>query len=151
MFPTSTGSRRDEDNALVRRAGDLLAERGQEPLPDGISAHKLRHTFASLLVACGEDPAYVMAQMGHTDPAFTLRVYAHAMRRDDEARARLKALLEGADRAPLGTDERQRATHRRDPARPRNDERPAGAGRSSDGHGWFRTSDLSRVKRALSR
>ena len=97
------------------------------------------------------DPAYVMAQMGHTDPAFTLRVYAHAMRRDDEARARLKALLEGADWAPLGKDERQRATNRRRPARPRNDKRPAGAGRSPDGHGWFRTSDLSRVKRALSR
>ena len=158
VFPTSTGSRRDKDNArervirpVVKRAGELLAERGQEPLPDGISAHKLRHTFASLLVACGEDPAYVMAQMGHTDPAFTLRVYAHAMRRDDEARARLKALLEGADWAPLGTDERQRATNRRRPALPRNDKRPAGAGRSSDGHGWFRTSDLSRVKRALSR
>ncbi len=158
VFPTSTGSRRDKDNArervirpVVKRAGELLAERGQEPLPDGISAHKLRHTFASLLVACGEDPAYVMAQMGHTDPAFTLRVYAHAMRRDDEARKRLKALLEGADWAPLGTDERQRATNRRRRARPRNDERPAGAGRSSDGRGWFRTSDLSRVKRALSR
>ena len=158
VFPTSSGSRRDKDNArervirpVVKRAAELLAERGQEPLPDGISAHKLRHTFASLLVACGEDPAYVMAQMGHTDPAFTLRVYAHAMRRDDEARARLKALLEGADWAPLGTGERQRATNRRRPARPRNDKRPAGAGRSPDGHGWFRTSDLSRVKRALSR
>ncbi len=99
-----TSSRRDKDNArervirpVVRRAGELLAERGQEPLPDGISAHKLRHTFASLLVACGEDPAYVMAQMGHTDPAFTLRVNAHAMRRDEEARRRLKALLESTD------------------------------------------------------
>jgi hypothetical protein len=30
----------------------------------------------------GEDPAYVMSQLGYTDPAFTLRVYAHSMRRD---------------------------------------------------------------------
>jgi len=30
----------------------------------------------------GEDPAFVMSQLGHTDPAFTLRVYAHAMRRE---------------------------------------------------------------------
>ena len=29
---------------------------------------------------------YVMAQLGHTDPAFTLRVYAHAMRRGDATR-----------------------------------------------------------------
>jgi hypothetical protein len=28
----------------------------------------------SILAACGEDPAYVMAQLGHTDPKFTLRV-----------------------------------------------------------------------------
>jgi integrase len=29
----------------------------------------------------GEDPRYVMDQLGHTDPAFTLRLYSHAMRR----------------------------------------------------------------------
>jgi hypothetical protein len=39
----------------------------------------------------------VMRQLGHTDPAFTLRVYAHAMRRNEEERARLKALVEGHD------------------------------------------------------
>jgi hypothetical protein len=36
------------------------------------------------------------------DPAFTLRVYAHAMRRSDEERARLKALVEGHDWAHIG-------------------------------------------------
>ena len=36
-----------------------------------------------------------MAQLGHTDPAFTLRVYAHAMRRDEGDKERLKALVEG--------------------------------------------------------
>ena len=33
---------------------------------------------------------------------------------------------------------------------PRDEETPASAGASDDGRGWFRTSDLSRVKRALS-
>jgi hypothetical protein len=33
---------------------------------------------------------------------------------------------------------------------PENDETPDRAGASGDGRGWFRTSDLSRVKRALS-
>ena len=37
----------------------------------------------------------VMTQLGHTDPAHTLRVYGRAMRRDEGARERLKALLEG--------------------------------------------------------
>jgi integrase len=88
---------------VIARADELLAESGQHPLPKGVTPHKLRHTFASILVACGRDPAYVMAQLGHTDPAFTLRVYAHAMRFSDEERARLKALVEGRDWAPAGT------------------------------------------------
>ena len=36
-----------------------------------------------------------MEQLGHTDPKFTLRVYAHAMRFSEEDRARLKAFAEG--------------------------------------------------------
>ncbi len=36
-----------------------------------------------------------MQQLGHTDPAFTLRVYSHMMRRSDEEREELKALVEG--------------------------------------------------------
>ncbi len=73
-------------------------------LPERLTLHGLRHTFASLLVALGEDPCYVMGQLGHTDPAFTLRIYAHAMRRDEGDKERLKALVEGRDWAPLGTD-----------------------------------------------
>lgn len=57
--------------------------------------NKLRHTFASILVAIGKDPTSVMQQLGHTDPAFTLRVYSHMMRRSDEEREQLKALVEG--------------------------------------------------------
>lgn len=48
-----------------------------------------------MLIARGEDPAYVMAQLGHADPKFTLRVYTHAMRRDGDERARLRALVDG--------------------------------------------------------
>ena len=68
-----------------------------------MTPHKLRHTFASILVALGRDPSYVMAQLGHTDPGFTLRVYAHAMRFSDDERAHLKALVEGREWAPAGT------------------------------------------------
>lgn len=41
--------------------------------------------------ACGEDPNSVMAQLGHTDPTFTLQVYTHMMGRAPGERARLKA------------------------------------------------------------
>lgn len=81
--------------AVVNRANRLVEERGLQPLPLGITPHKLRHTFASILVAIGKDPTYVMQQLGHTDPAFTLRVYSHMMRRSDEEREDLKALVEG--------------------------------------------------------
>jgi integrase len=102
VFPKTSGGRRDKGSlragvllAAFERADEILARRGQVPLPKGLGAHKLRHTFASMLVACGEDPASVMHQLGHTDPGFTLRVYTHLMARSPEERERLKALVRG--------------------------------------------------------
>ncbi|MBN8866046.1 MAG: tyrosine-type recombinase/integrase [Solirubrobacterales bacterium] len=102
VFPTGTGGMRDRNNLrsavlgpAFDRASELLVANGEVPLPKGLSTHKLRHTFASVLIACGEDPISLMTQIGHTDPGFTLRVYAHMMNRDPEERARLKALVKG--------------------------------------------------------
>jgi integrase len=133
VFVTSTGRARSRDNlrhdvveAVVAHANRLVEERGLQPLPLGITPHKLRHTFASILVAIGKDPTYVMQQLGHTDPAFTLRVYAHAMRRSEEERERLKALVEGHDWAQYGPIALR--PHQTDPAY--NAESPALAGLS---------------------
>lgn len=102
VFPTGTGGMRDRNSlnsAVLRRifdrASELLVANGEVPLKKGLSTHKLRHTFASVLIASGEDPISLMTQIGHTDPGFTLRVYAHMMNRDHEERARLKALIRG--------------------------------------------------------
>jgi integrase len=102
VFPTRTGGRRDKDNLrnkvlakVFERASELLEQRGRVPLPKGLTTHKLRHTFASVLVAYGEDPTSVMHQLGHTDPAFTLRVYSHLMSREPGERAKLKGLVNG--------------------------------------------------------
>ena len=115
VFSTRTGAPRDRYNLrqrvvlpVAREAAARLDERAEQgddvqPLPVGISPHKLRHTFASVLVALGNDPAYVMGQLGHTDPAFTLRIYSHMMRRDAGERDRLRALVEGRDWALSGT------------------------------------------------
>jgi integrase len=101
-FPTLTGGRRDPDNlrtrvlaAVFERADELLEDRGRVPLPRGLTTHKLRHAFASILVALGEDPISVMRQIGHADPQFTLRVYTHMMSLDAADRERLKALVRG--------------------------------------------------------
>jgi integrase len=102
VFATSRGGRPSKDtlrsrvfDRAVERADERLTERDETPLPDGLTPHKARHTFASLLVALGEDPGYVMDQLGHTDPNFTLRVYRHGMRRGKGEKDRLRALVNG--------------------------------------------------------
>jgi integrase len=104
-FATGTGGRRDRHNLngrvlaeVVERADRLLRERGELPLPVGLSPHKLRHTFASILVALGVDLASVMRQLGHRSSAFTLEVYTHMMAITPEQRERLKELVEGERR-----------------------------------------------------
>lgn len=79
MFVTSSGKPRDRHNLrqrvvapIVRKADELLATRDIHPLPTGLSPHKLKHTFASLVVALGNDPG------------------------DSGEREALKALVEGA-------------------------------------------------------
>jgi len=102
VFRTSRGGPRTKDNVRLRilrpvlaRTEELLAARGQASLPPGITPHSLRHTFTSLLFAIGEDPVSVMRQLGHTDPVFTLRAYAHSMSRNAGERERLRSLTDG--------------------------------------------------------
>jgi len=94
-FRTKAATKRRQGRCPDR----LVEERGLQPLPLGITLHKLRHTFASILVAIGKAPTYVMQQLGHTDPAFTLRVYAHTTPQRGGA-----PVAQGARRRPrLGT------------------------------------------------
>ena len=58
---------------------------------------------ASVLLAVNPDPAYAMAQLGHTSPSFTLRVYTHVLRRSEAEREALRALVTGEELAPIGT------------------------------------------------
>ncbi len=102
VFQTRAGRQPSGDNirsrvlnAAVRRANDNRRVRGDMPLPEGITPHSLRRTFASVLYALGEDPGVIMDEMGHTDPALALRIYRQSMRRDEDEKAKLKALIEG--------------------------------------------------------
>jgi integrase len=156
VFPTTTGEAHGPSNIrrrvlapAVERANERLEEAGDVPLPDGLTPHKLRHTFASLLVALGVDPGSVMDQLGHTDPSFTLRVYRHGMRRDAASRDALRQLVGLTDWAAMGSSADFGASLNGDVHAPET-KNPAVSGAFEDGHGWARTSDLSRVKRALS-
>ena len=81
VFGTSTGGKESASNIrrrllapAVARANERLAEADSATLPERLTPHSLRRTYASLLVALGRDPRFVMGQLGHTDPALTLRV-----------------------------------------------------------------------------
>ena len=110
VFPTLDGGRPNPSNIrnrvlapAVKRANERLDEAAEVPLPERITPHKLRHTFASVLVALGVDPGSVMDQLGHTDPAFTLRVYRHGMRRDQTSKDALHSLVGLSDWAAMGS------------------------------------------------
>ncbi|HYX86876.1 MAG TPA: tyrosine-type recombinase/integrase [Gaiellales bacterium] len=57
---------------------------------DGVRFHDLRHSAASLMIAAGWSPKRVQVELGHADPAFTLRVYGHLW--PDEIEAGRRAL-----------------------------------------------------------
>ncbi|HME70608.1 MAG TPA: tyrosine-type recombinase/integrase, partial [Myxococcota bacterium] len=55
---------------------EALQKIGVRPL----KLHTARHTFATLALEAGRSVRWVAEQLGHSDPALTLRVYAHALR-----------------------------------------------------------------------
>ena len=88
----------------MERANTALSAAGEPELPEGLSPHALRHTFASLLFEAGATVPYVMAQLGHADPRVTLGIYAHVLRRRGDTGARMDALVRGADWAGSGRE-----------------------------------------------
>lgn len=114
VFGTRFGTRGNPQNLrnrlltpAVREANRVLAENGHATMSDRITPHSLRRTFASILVVIGEDPVYVMGQLGHTDPAFTLRIYAQQMTSRNGERDRIKELVQGGNWAELGRNDAQ--------------------------------------------
>lgn len=109
VFGTKAGNRGSESNLRNRllkpaviAANIALVEKERTPMSERVTPHSLRRTFASVLVAIGEDPAYVMNQLGHTDPSFTLKVYAQLMTGRNGERERIRALVNGEDWATMG-------------------------------------------------
>ena len=58
--------------------------------------YDLRHSSATLLLAHGVKAKVISERLGHADPAFTLRVYAHALQTmQQDATEQLGAALFG--------------------------------------------------------
>ncbi|MGO9487852.1 MAG: tyrosine-type recombinase/integrase, partial [Solirubrobacteraceae bacterium] len=116
VFPTRSGARQYECKvrtgtlaAAVKRANANLAEKGLPPLPANLTPHSLRRTFATVLYALGEAPPVVMAEMGHTDPALALKVYASAMRLSAGEKDELAALVAGEQAGVLDLEQARAA------------------------------------------
>ena len=104
LFATATGKADTRSNVarrlkrIVLRANEMLAAQDLALIATELSPHSLRRTFASLLYLRGENPVYVMNQMGHADPKLALRIYTRVVgeqRRRGQG-ARLVGVLDGA-------------------------------------------------------
>jgi integrase len=86
-LPSSTGRQANPSNLRRDVLRPAIDAANVELAKDGITAigavtfHSLRRTYASLRCACRDDVAYTSAQIGHTDPRFTLKVYTQATKR----------------------------------------------------------------------
>ena len=93
VFHTKGGKALMRRNTL-RKLADTCDKAGIEK----VTQHELRHTYASLLIGQGLDVTFVADQMGHADPAITLKVYAKLFdpaARREEARERIEAAFGG--------------------------------------------------------
>lgn len=76
MFPSTAGTHLDHHN-VARRFRRLL-RLAKLPLHHSIKC--LRHTYASILLAEGESPAYVQRQLGHASISLTVDTYGRFLR-----------------------------------------------------------------------
>lgn len=135
IFATRPGGHHNASNIRnrllaesVRRANEKRAARSEMLLPDTVTPHTLRRTFASLALAAGRDPRWVMGQIGHTDARLTLSVYAQVIQRQRVDDALIWELMRFPDEAE------ERPSGRRSPTSdPTNG--PTGAAVPSDRHG----------------
>jgi integrase len=85
VFPNTKGKIRRRDS-VMRSLRRFLKEAG---LPVAIRFHDLRHTAGTLALRQGVPLHTVSKMLGHSDPAMTLRRYAHVLEdmREDAAKA----------------------------------------------------------------
>jgi len=81
VFCSSAGTIWDAGNMSRRweRVWRKAHARGVRPL----KLHAARHTWATLAFLARKSPRWVADQLGHADPALTLRFYAHALREEE--------------------------------------------------------------------
>jgi integrase len=89
IFPNLEGRPLSHANLLQRGFYPALRRAGLRR----IRFHDLRHTFASLLIASGEDVVRVSRLLGHASPNITLNVYSHMLPKEHYGSAERLARL----------------------------------------------------------
>ncbi len=82
VFCSGVGTAWEERN--FERVWYRLRRRAQKAGVRPLKLHATRHTWATLALQAGKSVRWVADQLGHADPALTLRVYAHAMREEEQ-------------------------------------------------------------------
>lgn len=81
LFPSGSGGRRDRHavrrllGPVAARANELLAQRGQDPLPERITPHTFRRTYLTYLYWAGHPINFAQHQAGHRDARMLLEIY----------------------------------------------------------------------------
>ena len=96
LFCTLSGRPLDR---RVLRARDHLTRIEELKLP-AIRLHDFRHLHATYLIASGVDSRTAADRLGHTDPGFLTRTYAHAVA---AAQQQAAAVVESDQRSLAGT------------------------------------------------
>jgi integrase len=109
-FPWRNVERRGMDRAVEDAGLDRVPGKRRPTL------HDVRDTFASALIAEGLDVVQVSKQLGHGDPAITLRVYAGLFNRARGAERTTLAIdaAFGTALEPSGGDKRRTAERTED-------------------------------------
>ncbi len=81
VFSSKAGTPFDSGN--LARVWNRLRRRAQTKGIRPLRLHSARHTWATLALASGKSIRWVAEQLGHADPALTLRVYAHVLPEDE--------------------------------------------------------------------
>lgn len=110
LFPSERGHALRASN-FDRLSWKAALEDAGVPVGRENGFHALRHHFASVLLAAGVDIRKLAAYLGHEDPAFTLRVYAHLMPDGGDSMRNAidsaAATAQGRNRLPGGQAERR--------------------------------------------
>jgi integrase len=99
LLQSGVGKGRDQkpSKGVVERVNERRAQQGKMLLPERVTPHALRRTFASLALTAGRDPRWVMGQLGHTDARLTLSVYAQVVQRQRVDRELVWRLMRFSD------------------------------------------------------